>query len=286
MPSIKNTLAHIQKALQKVSGQCSLYEAEIILQQLLGCSRSELYASPRFAEIPDEMLLSIGEIINRRLSDEPLAYIIGSVYFHSTEISVTRDVLIPRPETEVLVETVLKQEQNRNLFFADIGTGSGAIAAVLLQKRQSWNAVATDISRQALAVAVRNVHDRAMLVCCDMFDALKFAAHRFDFIVCNPPYVSAKEMESLDKSVVSFEPHGALSDGNDGLDFYRVLARDAKKVLKDGGRMYCEIGCDQSKAVCEIFLSEKWDTVSIKNDLTGRPRVFTACSSRNYSLHP
>jgi release factor glutamine methyltransferase len=273
MPSIQNTLAHIQKALQKVSGPCSLHEAETILQFVLNCSRSELYASPAFSEIPDEILLSIEGIVNRRLADEPLAYILGSVYFYSTEIAVTRDVLIPRPETEVLVETVLKLEQTANLFFADIGTGSGAIVAVLLKERPLWHAIAADISRPALGVALRNVPGRARLVCCDMLTALKNTTHPFDFMVSNPPYVSKVEMAGLDKSVLSFEPHGSLYGGNDGLDLYRTLAHDATSVLKPGGRLYCEIGCDQSAAVREIFLSERWKSVKVLPDLANRPRV-------------
>jgi release factor glutamine methyltransferase len=232
-----------------------------------------LYTSPSFAEISDEMLPSIEGIVNRRLADEPLAYILGSVYFYSTDIAVTRDVLIPRPETEVLVETVLNCEQNVKLLFADIGTGSGAIAAVLLKERPLWHALATDISRPALGVALRNVPGRARLVCCDMLTALKNTTRPFDFMVCNPPYVSQAEMAGLDKSVLSFEPHGSLYGGSDGLDFYRTLANDAKSVLKPGGRLYCEIGCDQSAAVRKIFLSGRWKSVKVLPDLANRPRV-------------
>ena len=276
MSLIKSTLVHIQKTLHKVSGSCCLYEAETILQHVLDCSRSELYVTLASSEITDHTLSTIDGIVRRRLADEPLAYILGSVYFYSKEIFVTRDVLIPRPETEVLVDCVLKQEQQGSAEFADVGTGSGAIAAILLAQRLSWNAVATDISRAALSVARQNSPDRTHCICCDMLTAFKTTAGRFDFLVCNPPYISKQEMTGLDKSVIRFEPRAALYGGTDGMDFYRLLASGAKKILKPGGRLYCEIGCDQGVSVREIFSSEKWDEISIIKDLTGRPRVVTA----------
>jgi release factor glutamine methyltransferase len=276
MSSINNILTRIEQSLLPISGSCSLYEAETILKHVFQCSRSELYATLSASEMPAVKLSIIDGIIQRRLADEPLAYILGSIYFYSKEIFVTKDVLIPRPETEVLVETVLNREQNRNLFFSDIGTGSGAIAGILLAQRQSWKAVATDISRVALSVARRNSPDRTHFICCDMFTSFKAKTNSFDFLVCNPPYISRQEIVGLDKSVFLFEPHSALDGGTDGMDFYRVLATEAHKFLKPGGRIYCEIGCDQGAAVREIFSSEKWKSVTIRNDLTGRPRVVMA----------
>jgi release factor glutamine methyltransferase len=109
-----------------------------------------------------------------------------------------------------------------------------------------------------------------------MLAAFKTNTHTFDFLVCNPPYISKKEMAGLDKSVLLFEPHAALYGGMDGMDFYRDLAANTRKILKQGGRIYCEIGCDQGEAVGKIFSSENWGSVSIKNDLAGRSRVFKA----------
>jgi release factor glutamine methyltransferase len=225
------------------------------------------------------MLLSVEGIIAKRLADDPLPYILGSVYFFSKDILLTRDVLIPRTETEVLVETVLKREHSEELSFADIGTGSGAIAAILLKERPQWYGLATDISRKALAVARQNVSGHISFACVDMFGAFKPGSERFDFIVSNPPYVSEAEMAHLDNSVIQFEPHSALYGGIDGMDFYRILAADAGNVLKPGGRMYCEIGCDQGAKVSDIFEFQGWSSVEVRNDLAGRPRVVTACQS-------
>jgi release factor glutamine methyltransferase len=278
MSPLKTILITLEESLKPISGSSSLHEAEIIMQHLMHCSRSQLYSTLAFSEIDIEKRSAIDGIIKRRGTDEPLAYILGTKYFFSKEIFVDRDVLIPRPETEVLVEVVLKNETADFCVFADIGTGSGAIAAVLLATRSSWTAVATDLSRAALRVARRNAPQRIRFVCCDMLTAFGTRGTMFDFIVCNPPYISAAEMQTLDKSVVGFEPHTALCGGVDGLDFYKILSRDLKKILKPGGRMYCEIGCDQGAAVCEIFSSENWDAVTVRNDLAGRPRVVSARS--------
>jgi release factor glutamine methyltransferase len=278
MSPLKTILINLEESLKPVSGSCSLHEAEIIMQHLLHCSRSQLYSTLAFSEIDDEKRSAIDGIIKRRRTDEPLAYILGTKYFFSKEIFVDRNVLIPRPETEVLVEVVLKNETADFCVFADIGTGSGAIAAVLLAERSSWIAVATDLSRAALRVARRNTPERIRFVCCDMLTAFGTRGARFDFIVCNPPYISAAEMQALDNSVINFEPHTALCGGADGLNFYKTLSTDLKKVLKPGGRMYCEIGFDQGDSVRELFPSENWSAVTVSKDLAGRPRVVSARS--------
>lgn len=276
MNSTKSILTGLAQSLEPVSGSGSLHEAEIVLEHVLDCSRSELYTALASFEMPDEMLLTIDCLVQRRLVGEPLAYVLGSVFFYSKEILVTKDVLIPRPETEILVDCILKQERKQDSRFADVCTGSGAIAAVLLKERPFWNAVATDISPAALAVARRNAPDRAGFVCSDMMNAFKSNVRAFDFLVSNPPYVSQEEIDGLDISVKEFEPLGALCGGRDGLDFYNVLAMEARSVLEPGGRIYCEIGCSQESAVRKIFSSKGWNNLRVQNDLANRPRVVTA----------
>jgi release factor glutamine methyltransferase len=278
MSPLKTILINLEESLKPISGSCSLHEAEIILQHVLQCTRSDLYINPAFLSILENKKNEIDAIVTRRRTDEPLAYILGTKHFFSKEIFVDRNVLIPRPETEVLVEVVLKNETADFCVFADIGTGSGAIAAVLLAARSSWIAVATDLSRAALRVARRNAPQRIRFVCCDMLTAFGTRGARFDFIVCNPPYISAAEMQELDKSVRDFEPRTALCGGADGLNFYKTLSTDLKKVLRPGGRMYCEIGFDQGDAVRELFPSENWSAVTVSKDLAGRPRVVSARS--------
>jgi release factor glutamine methyltransferase len=270
--TITNTLQLIQEKLSVVSGEFALPEAERILTFLLNCSRSELYL-PQQKELPDVTLKKIQKIIKRRLKNEPLAYIIGSVYFYDREFIVTPEVLIPRPDTEILVEEVLKNEKRGACRFLDMGTGSGCIAAVLTEQNSGWKAVASDISFPALRIAKKNCPESVTLLCGDRLSGIKAL---FDFIVSNPPYIKSQVLPTLDKSVRNFEPLRALNGGPDGLDFYRYLAKAAMPLLKDRGRIYCEIGYDQGKDVPEVFKEKGWKDISITKDFGNRPRVLQA----------
>jgi release factor glutamine methyltransferase len=267
-------LHHIQEKLSVVSGEFALPEAERILTFLLNCSRSELYVSLQ-KELPAETSEKILKTINRRVKDEPLAYILGSAYFYNKEFIVTPDVLIPRPDTEILVEEVLKNEKSDICWFLDMGAGSGCIAAVMTEQNPQWKAVASDISFPALKIARENCPKKVSLLCCDRLSAVKNHA-QFDFIVSNPPYIKSSVLPTLDKSVRAFEPLRALDGGTDGLDFYRYLADTAKPLLKERGRIYCEIGYDQGKDVPKIFEEKGWKDISITKDFGNRPRVLQA----------
>jgi release factor glutamine methyltransferase len=241
---------------------------------MLQCSRSELYIKADHV-ISGERHNKIETAIKRRLAHEPLPYILGFAFFHSKEFLVSNAVLIPRPDTEVLVEKVLEIEPEGPCSFLDVGTGSGAIAECLAGRRPQWKAVGLDISEQALKIAKINCGKKIGLVCGDLFSALKMTPH-FDFIVSNPPYISGKEMAELDASVKDFEPVFALYGGTDGLDFYRVLAEKSKDLLKKGGCIYCEIGFAQGKEVRKIFSDRDWKNILQFPDLAGRPRVIVA----------
>jgi release factor glutamine methyltransferase len=225
-----------------------------------------------------------------------LQYIFGKAYFYDREFFVNSDVLIPRPDTETLVETVLNNEKGDTAYFADIGTGSGIIPAILAAHRAGWAAVAVDISYEALRTAARNVssdpatgrssaHVRTsatdrlssaptniILICCDMLSAVK-PQNQFDFIVSNPPYISSPEMKTLDESVINYEPHAALHGGEDGLDYYRMISGRAMMYLKEGGRIYLEIGHDQGESVPQIFREGGRRDIAVIKDLGGRDRV-------------
>jgi release factor glutamine methyltransferase len=279
MESITKTLQTLRTTLSPVAQEIALYESEQILQHILKCSRSDLYLKTSQL-INEKENIRIRAIVTRRLSGEPLAYILGSVFFYSMEISVNRDVLIPRPETEILVDTVLKNESSAQCSFIDLGTGSGAIAAVLCKERSKWCGTGTDISIAALTTARKNCHsNKVKLLCCDMFSSIIISdpqQNGFDFIVSNPPYISQDEMQQLDPGVSNYEPHIALSGGNDGMDFYRVLASEGKKIVKPGGRIYCEIGCSQGEKSERIFNQSSWGNVKIENDLANRSRIIMA----------
>jgi len=264
-------------SLKKVSGDAATYEAEQILQHVLHCTRTGLYTSFNNM-VSHEQHEQILAMVNRCMHNEPLSYVLGSVYFHSKEFIVTPDVLIPRPDTEVLVETVLNYERAQQCFFADIGIGSGAIAASIIMQRPQWTAVGVDSSIAALKIAHMNCSAQVNQCAADALSAFK-PGTLFDFLVSNPPYISETEKQELDASVLDFEPHSALFDNADGLTFYRLFAQQAKTYLKPGGSIYCEIGYLQGRDVTSLFTQHGWADVTILPDLAGRDRVIVAKNS-------
>ena len=272
--TVHDALRYIQSLLQPVIGEYAVPQSEEILETLLKCTRTELYLKSK-DHIDQSYINQIDAIIARRLQGEPLQYILGQVYFYSREFIVTPDVLIPRPDTEILVEQVLLHEENRTGSFADIGTGSGIIACILTEENPGWNALAIDLSYRSLLVARQNIRSQVRLLCADLLNSLK-PNHRFNFIVSNPPYISDTEMNALDHDVVDFEPHRALFGGTDGLDFYRYLSLQASNWIIKGGTIYCEIGYNQENEVKELFSNNGWREIGIFKDLGGNPRVIRA----------
>lgn len=261
-------------SLKHISQECALREAELILEDILALPRSQLYTETNLT-VDEEQRGRIRLSIERRLSGMPLAYILGHSFFYEREFQVSSAVLIPRPETEILIDTVLSLETGRDRAFLDLGTGSGIIAQILSSHHDSWKSFAADLSLDALDIARRNCSPSVMLFCCDTVSAVKELPF-FDFIVSNPPYISENEYASLEKSVIDFEPRLALYGGKDGLDFYRYLAGSAHRYLKSKGRFYCEIGYNQKESVTRLFGSAGWTDISVVNDLAQRPRVLTA----------
>jgi release factor glutamine methyltransferase len=272
--NINDTLRLIQTQLFPSSGEFAIPQSEEILQSIFRCSRSQLYLRGSDTVTPG-VIGQIQSIIKRCITGEPLQYILGKVFFYSREFEVTPDVLIPRPDTEILVEQVLLHEQKEHRFFADIGIGSGIIASILTESNPGWSAIGIDISYKSLLVAKRNIHSAVRLLQGDLLKALR-EQHLFDFIVSNPPYISNDAINSLDPGVKNFEPRHALSGGKDGLDFYRYLSSEAKKFIVPQGAMYCEIGYDQANSVRELFFMNGWENLGIFKDLGGHPRVIRA----------
>ncbi len=272
--TIAELLRRIRKQLSPLLGELAGPDAELILQHFLHQSRTELYVSST-NELDHDTVAKIEAVVSRRITGEPLQYILGSTFFYDRDFLVTPKVLIPRPDTETLIETVLSHETENQLRFADIGTGSGIIATTLKNQRRSWSAFAADISLEALFVAQKNAGGTVQLICTNMLSAFK-PGELFEFIVSNPPYISADEMAKLDKSVSDHEPHTALYGGLDGLEYYRTLASEAPKVLIPNGRIYLEIGYDQGKSVPDILISNGWEDIEVIKDLGGRSRVVKA----------
>jgi release factor glutamine methyltransferase len=272
---VGDALSMLIQALRPEAQECAAFEAECILQELLNLSRSQLYLESR-RTLSMDILDSIQNIINKRLSGMPLAYVLGSTHFFGLELQVSPAVLIPRPDTEILVDLVLLNFDTSPLRLLDLCTGSGAIAAALGVNRPQWEITATDLSPSALQIARTNLAStRAHLVCADMLSAF-VPRNQFDCITCNPPYIARHVLTELDHSVKNFEPLSALDGGEDGLRFYRLLDEQAGNWLTTRGRIYAEIGFDQQGAVESIFSNNRWCDVSIKRDLANRPRVLVA----------
>jgi len=278
---IAELLRNLQKELTPLLGELAQSDAELIIEYSLNISRIQIYTEPT-REISADELCRIESVLSRRLDNEPLQYIFGKTYFYDREFIVNRDVLIPRPDTETLIETILNDEKDKkDVFFVDIGTGSGIIPAILTANNSDWRSIAIDISINALKTASSNISNNIKLLCADTLSALK-PAKNLDFIVSNPPYISSSQMKTLDKSVYNYEPHGALFGGEDGLNFYREISSKASSYIKNGGRIYFEIGHDQGESVPQILRSDGWENITVIKDLSGRDRVVKADNNLYY----
>lgn len=228
-------------------------------------------------DLRDADLRRFEEMIERRASGEPAQYITGVQDFYGRSFRVTPDVLIPRPETELLVEAALPL-MNTDSKICDVGTGSGCIAVTLLCERKDASAVVVDVSEAALEVARQNakaqaVETRIVFVLSDCFAELREGIAKFDVVVSNPPYVSANALPGLQREVRDHEPLVALSPGADGLIVIRKLLNDAPRFLRAGGHLLMEIGFDQGEKVQQLVDERAWTLRDILPDLQGIPRI-------------
>jgi release factor glutamine methyltransferase len=228
--------------------------------------------------VDEDQLELFRDFTRERATGKPLQYITGRQEFYGLEFEVTPDVLIPRPETELLVDTALKiAEPTPTGFICDVGTGSGCIAVTLLHLLPAAVAVAVDISPTALEIARRNaarhaVTDRIEFVLSDCFTGID-EGRTFDLIVSNPPYVADAAMQGLQREVRNFEPRMALEGGIDGLSVIRRLITGAQCFLKTGGHLLFEIGFDQHAAIDALIDRNVWKLQDIHQDLQGIPRT-------------
>ena len=229
-------------------------------------------------QLDEPSLDQFREIVARRAAGEPLQYITGVQDFFGREFRVTPDVLIPRPETELLVEAALEVVGEASPFICDVGTGSGCIAVTLLCEISQARVVALDKSPAALEIAKLNasnlsVADRAVFVVSDSFESLDLRECQFDLIASNPPYISAGVLPGLQREVRDHEPLVALSPGTDGLSMIRRLLLEAPAFLKRNGHLIMEIGFDQGEKVQSLIDSSVWRLLELRPDLQGIPRI-------------
>jgi len=281
-----NVLEAIQRStdyLGKKGVESARLNAELLLSHVLEIPRMKLYLD--FERTLDQgQTDALRELVVRRGKREPLQQITGTASFCGLELRVTRDVLTPRPETEVLAETASKTltaaAQPDPLRILDFGTGSGCLAICLAVKHPSAGIVALDASAAALEVARTNakrhkVDDRMEFVLSNGFARLD-PGLKFNLIVANPPYIPTGDIVHLQLEVRDYEPVSALDGGADGLNFYRQLAAEAGSRLVRGAHMVLEFGDGQAEAITGIFLAENWIVEPPIADYTGRPRILAA----------
>jgi release factor glutamine methyltransferase len=255
-------------------------EAASLLSHALSRDRAFLITHSDESLTP-EQLHSYRSLFGRRAAGEPFQYITGAQEFYGLDFEVNRNVLIPRPETELLVETALELlKETRSPLVCDVGTGSGCVAVSLLHARRDARAVALDVSPAALEVAARNaarngVAERIHFLVSDCFDALDVghAGERFDLVASNPPYIAEADVAGLQREVREHEPRAALTPGGDGLSVVRRLVAESPHALRPGGHLLIEIGFDQHERVASLIDPAVWTLLGIHRDLQGIPRT-------------
>ena len=274
----------IKQALQTAESQlrphvdAARLEAEILLGHLLGKSRSWLIAWSDTC-LDDLQLQRYTDLVNKRIQGTPIAHLTAEREFWSLPLRITADTLIPRADTELLVETCLDlYPAGRSITVADLGTGSGAIALAIATERPAWSILATDQSRRALDIAIHNataLHvDNIQLLQGDWFDALP-ADTTVEILLSNPPYIPDDDPH-LQQGDLRFEPRSALASGADGLDAIRVIISQASAYLKPGGYLLLEHGYDQGSAVRQLMYASALGEIHTLTDLAGHERVTMA----------
>jgi release factor glutamine methyltransferase len=225
------------------------------------------------------------ELFKRRRLGEPVAYLLGEREFYGIALRVDARVLIPRPDSERLVEVALERTRARSMSgrALDLCTGSGCVAIAFARQRPTWNVTASDISVDALELATENAHRTGAIRNLRLLQGSLFAAvggQRFDLITANPPYIATAELETLPVDVRDFEPRLALDGGADGLDLVREIAAQAPSQLAKGGVLALEIGADQGPATLAILEAHGYQELQLAKDLGGRDRVVSGCNPK------
>lgn len=249
-------------------------ECAVLLEYVMNTDRNALFTHPERVLSEEEKALFF-ELVKRRNTGEPVQYITGKTYFFGLEFYCDPSVLIPRFDTEVLVETIIKKA-GKNAKLLDLCTGSGCIALAVKHERNDITVTGSDISEKALLTAEKNREHLALdvdFIQSDMFENIK---DKYDLIVSNPPYIEREVIEGLEDKVKDFEPYNALCGGEDGYDYYRIIADKAGSFLKGESRLIMEIGYNQGEGIKNLLSANGYKDIEIIKDLNGYDRVVSA----------
>ncbi|MGL4911996.1 MAG: peptide chain release factor N(5)-glutamine methyltransferase [Romboutsia sp.] len=276
--TIRDIIIKYSEELKEISDTPRL-DVEIILQKALG-NVDRIYIHINLTkELSENQYELFLDMIKERLSGRPIAYIVGNREFMGLDFVVKEGVLIPRPDTEPLVEEVIELCKDKgNLDILDIGTGSGAITVSLAKYIAKSKLTSFDISDIPLEVGKQNainneVDDKITFMKSDLFSAIENKGIKFDVIVSNPPYIPKRDIETLHSQVKDYEPYNALEGGIDGLDFYRAITEQSEMYLKQNGILAYEVGHDQAKDVSKIMSNNGYTKIYTKKDIQGIDRV-------------
>ena len=267
--------ALLKSTVEQIGGDSPRLDAELLLSHVTGLGRTSFRAWPE-REVPAEQAEAFFRLVAQRAKGQPIAYLLGEQEFWSLPLKVSSSTLIPRPDTECVVEAALSLELPANARVLDLGTGTGAIALALASEQSGWQILASDRVEQAVALARENSQQLGLsitVVQSHWFDQIP--AGTFDLLISNPPYIPASD-HHLKEGDVRFEPESALVAGEDGLDDIRLLVTEGLDWLNPNGWMLLEHGYDQGEAVRDLFAKAGWRNIETRKDYGGNDRMTQA----------
>ena len=276
--NVENALKEAIEILQKNSVASAILDARILIQHVTSLSREDIVFKASNIDLSKNQQKKYFDLINQRAKKIPLTHLTNNREFFANNFYVDENVLDPRPDSEALVEMVIEKfNKFSTLNICEIGCGSGCLIISLLKHFENWLGLALDISNKALLIAEKNAKFNQVLTRInfkqsDLFKNLS-NDQIFDIIISNPPYIPTNDIENLQDEVRLYEPRIALDGGLDGLDFYRKIAEQSQKVLKNNGDIFLEIGYNQHKDVINIFEKNNFKFINFKKDLSGIIRI-------------
>ncbi len=270
---LEKTIEKASKLLKKKSIRSYELDAEVILSNIMGVSREYLITNAK-SKISKEIIKKYDNAINRRLSQEPVAYIVGKKEFWSQDFFVSKSTLIPRPETELMLYRVINIFKNKKINILDIGTGSGCLLLSILKELNTSRGTGIDISKEAICVANINAKKLNLFnrVKFKIFDIDKFNFDKYDLILSNPPYIASRDIKNLSKDILHYEPLLALKGGYDGLDLIKKVIYKSSTLLKKNGLLVVEIGNNQYIKVSNLLKQDGFKEVSKECDFNNNVR--------------